>query len=40
MVEVMKMENSLRGVQDVIVTRVKVAEGDSLSVDKIILEFK
>ena len=39
-VEAMKMENSLRAVQDGIVARVKATEGDSLSVDQIILEFE
>lgn len=38
-VEAMKMENSLRASQDGTVSRVKAEEGDSLSLDQIILEF-
>jgi len=39
-VEAMKMENSLRAVDDVTVAKVLVAEGDSLTVDQPILEFE
>jgi propionyl-CoA carboxylase alpha chain len=38
-VEAMKMENSLRAVQDGIVAKIAATEGDSLMVDEIILEF-
>ena len=39
-VEAMKMENGLRALQDGIVSKVSAAQGDSLAVDQIILEFK
>ncbi len=39
-VEAMKMENSLRATENVVVARILVAEGDSLEVDQAILEFK
>jgi len=39
-VEAMKMENSLRAVEDVTVTKVLVAEGKTLVVDQPILEFE
>jgi len=39
-VEAMKMENSLRAVQDGIVAKISAVEGDSLMVDEIILEFE
>jgi len=39
-VEAMKMENSLRAIQDGIVTKVTAVEGDSLMVDEVILEFE
>ena len=39
-VEAMKMENGLRAVQDGIVSKVSAAQGDSLAVDQIILEFE
>ena len=39
-VEAMKMENSLRAVQDGIVAKISAIEGDSLMVDEIILEFE
>ena len=38
-VEAMKMENSLRAIQDGIVTKISAVEGESLRVDEIILEF-
>jgi propionyl-CoA carboxylase alpha chain len=38
-VEAMKMENSLRAIQDGIVAKISATEGDSLMVDDIILEF-
>ena len=38
-VEAMKMENSLRAENDVVITKVMAAEGDSLVVDQPILEF-
>ncbi|HIG68336.1 MAG TPA: acetyl/propionyl/methylcrotonyl-CoA carboxylase subunit alpha [Porticoccaceae bacterium] len=39
-VEAMKMENSLRAVQDGIVGKISTVEGGSLMVDEIILEFE
>ncbi|MDG0968356.1 MAG: acetyl/propionyl/methylcrotonyl-CoA carboxylase subunit alpha [Porticoccaceae bacterium] len=39
-VEAMKMENSLRAVQDGIVAKISAAQGDSLVVDQIIVEFE
>ena len=39
-VEAMKMENSLRAIQDGIVSKISAVEGDSLMVDEIILEFE
>ena len=39
-VEAMKMENSLRAVQDGIVGKISAVEGDSLMVDEIILDFE
>ena len=39
-VEAMKMENSLRAVQDGIVGKISAVEGGSLMVDEIILEFE
>lgn len=39
-VEAMKMENSLRAVDNVTIAKVLVAEGDSLEVDQPILEFE
>jgi len=39
-VEAMKMENSLRAIQDGIVAKLSAVEGDSLMVDEIILEFE
>ncbi|MDP6377932.1 MAG: acetyl/propionyl/methylcrotonyl-CoA carboxylase subunit alpha [Pseudomonadales bacterium] len=39
-VEAMKMENSLRAVDDVVVANVLVEEGESLEVDQPILEFE
>ncbi len=38
-VEAMKMENSLRALEDVTIAKVLVAEGDTLVVDQPILEF-
>ncbi|MDA1073312.1 MAG: acetyl/propionyl/methylcrotonyl-CoA carboxylase subunit alpha [Proteobacteria bacterium] len=38
-VEAMKMENSLRATDDVVVAKVLVKQGDSLAVDQPILEF-
>jgi propionyl-CoA carboxylase alpha chain len=38
-VEAMKMENSLRATDDVIVEKILVKEGDSLAVDQAIIEF-
>jgi propionyl-CoA carboxylase alpha chain len=38
-VEAMKMENSLRALDDVVVGKILVAEGDSLAVDEAIMEF-
>ena len=40
LVEAMKMENSLRAVQDGIVSKVGASEGDSLALDQVILEFE
>ena len=39
-VEAMKMENSLRAIDDVTIAKVLAAEGESLVVDQPILEFK
>ncbi len=39
-VEAMKMENSLRAMQDGIVAKIKAQEGDSLILDQAILEFE
>ncbi len=39
-VEAMKMENSLRATEDVVVARVLAREGESLTVDQPILEFE
>ena len=39
-VEAMKMENSLRAVQDGIVSEISASEGDSLAVDQIIMSFE
>ena len=39
-IEAMKMENVLRAEQDVIVAKIKAEEGDSLTVDQIIMEFE
>jgi propionyl-CoA carboxylase alpha chain len=39
MVEAMKMENVLRAERDVTVARIHAAEGDSLAVDAVIMEF-
>ena len=39
-VEAMKMENSLRAIEDVKIVKVMAAEGDSLVVDQPILEFE
>ena len=39
-VEAMKMENSLRAIQDGIVGKISADEGDSLMVDEIILDFE
>ena len=39
-VEAMKMENSLRAIQDGIVGKISAVEGDSLMVDEIILNFE
>jgi propionyl-CoA carboxylase alpha chain len=38
-VEAMKMENSLRAIQDGTVSGIAVNEGDSVAVDEVILEF-
>ena len=38
-VEAMKMENSLRAEEDVVIAKVHAQEGDSLEVDQPILEF-
>ena len=39
-IEAMKMENTLRAERDSKVISVKVAAGDSLAVDEIIMEFE
>ena len=39
-IEAMKMENVLRAEQDVVVAKIKAEEGDSLTVDQIIMEFE
>ena len=39
-VEAMKMENSLRADEDVIISKVMAEQGDSLVVDQPILEFE
>ena len=39
-VEAMKMENSLRAIQNGVVSAVRSAVGDSLAVDQVILEFE
>ena len=39
-VEAMKMENSLRATNDVVVAKVLAEEGESLVVDQPILEFE
>jgi len=39
-VEAMKMENSLRAEEDVVIAKVMAQEGDSLTVDQTILEFE
>ena len=39
-VEAMKMENSLRASEDVIIAKVHAAQGESLVVDQPILEFE
>ncbi|NKB98496.1 MAG: acetyl-CoA carboxylase biotin carboxylase subunit [Pseudomonadales bacterium] len=39
-VEAMKMENSLRAEEDVVIAKVMAEEGDSLMVDQTILEFE
>ena len=39
-VEAMKMENSLRAENDVVIKKVMAGEGDSLVVDQPILEFE
>ena len=38
-VDAMKMENVLRAERDGVVAHIKVAQGDSLSVDQVIMEF-
>jgi propionyl-CoA carboxylase alpha chain len=38
-VDAMKMENVLRAERDGVVAEVNVAQGDSLSVDQVIMEF-
>jgi len=40
MVEAMKMENVLRAERPATVSKIPVAEGDSLAVDAIIMEFE
>jgi propionyl-CoA carboxylase alpha chain len=40
MVEAMKMENVLRAEKPGKVSKISVAEGDSLAVDEIIMEFE
>jgi propionyl-CoA carboxylase alpha chain len=39
-VEAMKMENSLRAIEDVVIAKVLADQGDSLMVDQPILEFE
>ncbi|MGK0222857.1 MAG: propionyl-CoA carboxylase alpha chain [Limisphaerales bacterium] len=39
-VEAMKMENSLRAESDVVISKVLVEQGDSLTVDQVIIEFE
>jgi len=39
-VEAMKMENSLRALQDGIVSKIDASEGESLALDQVILEFE
>jgi len=39
-IEAMKMENILRAERKGIVSKVNVAEGDSLAVDEVILDFE
>ncbi len=39
-IEAMKMENVLRAVQDVVVSKINVEVGDSLMVDQVIMEFE
>ena len=39
-VEAMKMENNLKAERDGVIKKIHVAEGDSLAVDTIILEFE
>ena len=38
-VDAMKMENVLRAERDGVVAKIKVAQGDSLAVDQVIMEF-
>ena len=38
-VDAMKMENVLRAERDAVVSEIMVSEGDSVSVDQIIMEF-
>ena len=38
-VDAMKMENVLRAERQGVVAEIKVAQGDSLSVDQVIMEF-
>ena len=38
-VDAMKMENVLRAERDGVVSSIKVAQGDSLAVDQVIMEF-
>ena len=39
-IEAMKMENILTASQDCVVSAVKAAKGESLSVDQVIMEFQ
>lgn len=39
-VEAMKMENILRAERKAVVSKINVSQGDSLSVDEVILEFE
>ena len=39
-IEAMKMENSLRSLEDAKIAKVLVVEGDSLNVDQPIIEFE